>query len=434
MKKVLVLCYDFPPLPSIGAQRPYSWFLHLHKYGFYPTIVCRKWKKGIHSLDQYFETDEEGEELTETATNRLIRVPHIQSRKDKLITKSGMNKSVLFRKLLTLYETCFKWIINSADDKFYLQQRADEFLKKQKVDFILVTGEPFVLFKQGYYLSRKHSIPLYLDYRDGWTTNHSLSNSLIHKLRYRYERIFENKYLSHAKLFGSVSSNLTHQITHKFNCSQNKSIVLKNGVEYDFYKNVQKKQSHLFSIVYTGTLYDTQPVDAFINGLQLFINQNKPENFKVYFIGIRLKPGKFVSQIEALKNTYPQYIVILDSLPFEEMVHYQLEASVLLMFIIGSQKKGIIGGKTYEYAATRNPILVVQEERTEETPFFQGRDIQTFAFTADEVVEKIESYFTKFQQGISIKTSITDDEIFSISREYQVKLLAEKLNDYCSQG
>ncbi len=428
MKKVLVLCYDFPPLPSIGAQRPYSWFLHLHKYGFYPTVICRKWKKGIKTLDEYFEADEGKEELIGTAENLLIRIPHKQSRKDKLITNSGMDTSVLLRKLLTLYETFFKWIIDSADDKVYLQQRADAFLLKEKVNFILVTGEPFVLFKQAHYLSKKHDIPLYLDYRDGWTTNHSLSKSFLNKLRYQYERIFEGKYLQQAKLFGSVSKEVTDGIAGKFNISDNTSIVIKNGVEYDFYKNTKKKDTTEFSIVYTGTLYDTQPVDAFIGGLEKFITQNKPQNFKVYFIGIRLKPGNYVSQVEALTQKHSKQIVILDSLPFEEMVQYQKNSSLLLMFIIGSQKKGIIGGKTYEYAATRNPILVVQEERTEETPFFQGRDIQTFAFTADEVAEKIESYYNKFQQGISIQTSITDEEIFSISREYQVKLLAEKLN------
>ncbi len=250
----------------------------------------------------------------------------------------------------------------------------------------------------------------------------------MNKLRYQYERIFENKYLEQAKLFGSVSKEVTDGIAGKFNISGSKSIVIKNGVEYDSYKNTKKKDTTEFSIVYTGTLYDTQPVDEFIIGLEKFITKTKPENFKVYFIGIRLKPGKYVSQIEALEQKYSKYIIILDSLPFEEMVQYQVNASLLLMFIIGSQKEGIIGGKTYEYAATRNPILVVQEERTEETPFFQGRDIQCFTFNADEVAEKIESYYNKFQQGISIQTSITDEEIFSISREYQVKLLAEKLN------
>jgi len=428
MKKVLVLCYDFPPLPSIGAQRPYSWFLHLHKYGFYPTVICRKWKKGIKTHDEYFETDEGEKESTSTDKNWLILVPHTQSWKDKIITKYGMNKVILLRKLLTLYETFFKWIFDSADDKNYIQQQADEFLQKVKVDFILVTGEPFVLFKQAYYLSKKHNIPFYLDYRDGWTTNHSLNKSFINKLRYQYESIFENKFLQHSKLFGSVSKEVTNEISTKFNIPNNKTIVLKNGVEYDFYKNTKRKSQTEFSIVYTGILYDKQPISPFIEGLNLFITKSKPENFKIYFIGVRLKTSLYLDKIETLAEQFPQYIIIMDSLPFEEMVQYQMNASLLLMFIIGSQNKGIIGGKTYEYAATRNPILVVQEERTEETPFFQGRDIQCFAFTADEVAAKIEMYYNKFQKGESLQTSISEEEIFSISREYQVKLLAEKLN------
>lgn len=427
MKKALILCYDFPPLPSIGAQRPYSWFLHLHKYGFYPTVICRKWKKNITLHKEYFEADNGSEELIETPENRLIRVPHVQSIKDKLITAFGMNRFVYIRKLLTFFEIFFKWLLNIFDDKYYLYQRANDLLKNEKFDVILVTGEPFILFKYGYRLSKNYNVPLYLDYRDGWTTNHTYTKTFVNKLRYRYEFFFEQKYLKGAKLFGSVSEDVTTNIAKTLGVSVANSIVIKNGVEYDFYKK-EKIYNQQFNIVYTGILYDVQPVDIFLSGFEKFIKEKMPVDCKIYFIGIRLKHCKYVAAIETLAEKYSNYFVILDSLPFSEMAQYQLNASLLLMFIVGSQKKGIIGGKTYEYAATRNPILVVQEEHTEETTFFPGRDIQTFAFTSEQVAEKIEIFYEKFRKGISLQTSITDEEIFAISRECQVKLLAEKLN------
>jgi hypothetical protein len=429
MKKVLILCYDFPPLPSIGAQRPASFLRHLPKYEFHPIVITRKWKENITTHNEYFEADEGKEEVSENNFSTLIRLPEKQSLKNRLIAKHGINSYVFLRKAISFTEVFFKWLFPKADDKYYICERANEYLQKNKVDFILATGEPFILFKYAYSLSKKFNVPLILDYRDGWTTNHTISNSPINALRIKFETLFEKKYLKHALLYSSVSDGVINEIEKKHTAPPTKKLLIKNGTETDEFISVTKKDSTIFKLVYSGTLYDSSPVNELLEGIERFINKAKPENYNIIFIGIRLRPCKHIGIIENFKEKYPNQVKIIDSMPHAQLAHYLVNASVLLLLLMKSQKKGIIGGKTYEYAATRNPILVVQEERTEETPFFQGRDIQTFAFTADEVAEKIESYYTKFQQGISIQTSITDEEIFSISREYQVKLLAEKLNN-----
>lgn len=428
MKRILILCYDFPPLPSIGAQRPASFLRHLPKYGFHTVVITRKWKENITTHNEYFEADGGKEEVTETAQSTLIRLPEKQSLKNRLIAKHGINNYVLLRKLITFTEVFFKWLFPAADDKYYICERANEYLQKNTVDFILATGEPFILFKHAYSLSKKFNIPLILDYRDGWTTNHTISNSPINSLRIKFESLFEKKYLNHALIYSSVSDGVINEIEKKYKIPATKKLLIKNGTETDEFISVVKKNNTTFKLVYAGTLYDSSPVVELLEGIEKFINKSKTENYTITFIGIRLKPCKHIGIIEKFKEKYPTQVKIIDSMAPAQLAHYLVNASVLLLLLMKSQKKGIIGGKTYEYAATRNPILVVQEERTEETPFFQGRDIQTFAFTADEVAEKIEMYYNKFQQGISIQTSITDEEIFSISREYQVKLLAEKLN------
>lgn len=429
MKKVLILCYDFPPLPSIGAQRPSSFLRHLPKYGFHPVIITRKWKNNITTQSEYFEADKGREEITENDLSTLIRLPEKQSFKNRLIAKYGINKYVFLRKAISFSEVFFKWLMPVADDKYYICKRAKEYLQKNKVDFILATGEPFILFKYAYSLSKEFNIPLLLDYRDGWTTNHTQNSSLLNLLRLKFESLFEKKYLNHALLYSSVSEGVINEIEKKYLVPVSKKFLLKNGAETDKFKSITKNQNKTFNLVYSGTLYNSSPVEELLAGLEKFIAKVNPENCKVTFIGIRLKPCKHINSIEKFKVKYPSKIEIIDSLPHAKLYQYLVDASLLLLLLMKSQKKGIIGGKTYEYAATRNPILVVQEERTEETPFFQGRDIQCFTFTADEVAEKIELYYNKFQQGVSIQTSITDEEIFSISREYQVKLLAEKLNN-----
>ncbi len=41
MKKVLIIAYDFPPLNSVGAKRPYSWYKYFKKYNVYPIVITR---------------------------------------------------------------------------------------------------------------------------------------------------------------------------------------------------------------------------------------------------------------------------------------------------------------------------------------------------------------------------------------------------------
>ena len=46
--KVLIFAHDFPPLTSIGAMRPESWFNYFKEFGLHPIIVTRNW--GINQI------------------------------------------------------------------------------------------------------------------------------------------------------------------------------------------------------------------------------------------------------------------------------------------------------------------------------------------------------------------------------------------------
>ena len=41
--KALILCNDFPPINSIGAERPYSWFLYFKENGIEPIVITKNW-------------------------------------------------------------------------------------------------------------------------------------------------------------------------------------------------------------------------------------------------------------------------------------------------------------------------------------------------------------------------------------------------------
>ena len=60
MKKIVIICYDFPPLNSIGAQRPYSWFQNFKSFGLYPITITNNWTNETKVKNQILK-EEEGE-------------------------------------------------------------------------------------------------------------------------------------------------------------------------------------------------------------------------------------------------------------------------------------------------------------------------------------------------------------------------------------
>ena len=55
MKKVLIIAHDFPPLTSIGALRPESWYNHFKEFNIYPIIVTRKWTENPNDFKDYYK-------------------------------------------------------------------------------------------------------------------------------------------------------------------------------------------------------------------------------------------------------------------------------------------------------------------------------------------------------------------------------------------
>ena len=80
--KVLIICNDFPPLNSIGAERPFSWFAYFKKFGHDVTVITKDWGKldaESTSLMEYLEATE----------GELIRVPNQTFLPQRIFEKHG---------------------------------------------------------------------------------------------------------------------------------------------------------------------------------------------------------------------------------------------------------------------------------------------------------------------------------------------------------
>lgn len=432
MKKVLIFAYDFPPYGSVGGLRPHYWYEHFKEMGVYPIVVTRNWNP-IHNneLDYIQPSITKDVVIEETDKGTLIKVPYKATLSNRLNLKGKNDKfSNLLKKMSTGWNEIGQWYF-PVGTKYMLYKVARAYLKNNKVDAILVTGEPFVLFRYASALSKEFNIVWHADYRDDWIDNHSREHnkSFFHKLLKCYYHSIEKRSLKNVSGISTVSDYLLEQIKKRTGIKR--GLTIENGADLDLY--TPKLNPYLqddYVILYSGRLYNLSYLDNFEIGFERFINaQKNSDNVKAYFIGTEISSNIATDSLKKLKNKFPNNIILENSKSTSEIAQYQLHAHILLNLIAGDPEKGLIGAKSYNYAVTRNPILTIPYIKNKNSVFFPERDIQFIALSAQDVFEFLSSNFYYFCQNKKWKSSLTDKEQYQLSRKYNTeKLLSFILN------
>jgi len=421
--RVLVLCHDFPPYNSVGAQRPYSWFRHFRKYGLHPCVVTRHWDEVKNQTDFYRPSKEQYTTWEQSEFGEIVRAPYHPHGRDRLVWKYGFEKYKLLRKVLTFFYYNLRFELGFLDSTRPIYREAKRLLRHQPIQLIIASGEPFLLFKHAAKLSRRFQVPWVADYRDGWSTNHALGSKVLSgKFLLSLEAWHEKKYVRSALFFDSVSAPIVKGIEALVKIP---GYEIPNGTELPAADaEAPLPLEEKFTVTYTGLIYDSGYGDILIEGLKLFLSQQPRPQCLFRFVGTEMQQNKTRSRLLAFAQQYPEEIQFLPRVSPEEASRMQRSSQVLLSLIPGSHAKGIISAKTYGYAASGRPTLVIPSEPSRETPFFPGRDIQHFCLTPEEVFSRLSQFYALHEQGSSFPTSITPAERFSISREAQAARLA----------
>lgn len=411
LKKVLILAQDFPPKNTIGAQRPYSWFKYFNSIGYNTFVVT---------------TDENTDDFNDIINSHNVIYSKCKlNLQEKFIQKFGKNRFKILRKIISFNVSIFQYIFSYYDKNYEIYVQSKEILKTNEIDCIIATGQPFTLFKYAHKLSSNYGVDWFADYRDDWIDDHGRRNKgFLDKIIRFCEKQYEKKYLSNSSGIISVSDFLVKEISKRVNpkCS----ITIENGIDLDYIKNSKIiLDENFFNIVYTGTFYESHYMEIFYNGFKKFYENNRNDNVRIYFVGIeKTKCSPYYKAIE-MKNEYKNIIKIIDQVDIQTATNYQISSTILLNFIPGDPSKGIIGAKSYSYAATGKPILLIPEIPNRNSPFFPGRNIQNIAVDENEVFIYLSNKYIEFEKNQEIKTDISKEEIIKLSRNFKANELAE---------
>jgi hypothetical protein len=355
--KVLLICNDFPPLNSIGAQRPYSWFRHLPEEGIQITVITKNWAENAGHPEDILRERGTGTLRTFEENRTLIRVPVENILPDRLFIKYGNSRFRLFRKSLTFLYKMLSFPCFRFDRHRLLYREAFSWLRQNSdTEYIITTGEPFILHKYGYLLTKKTGIKWVADYRDGWYHNHVhiKENGLFSRFLRTYERIFEKKYLRKARLITTVDTDLAGKLRNMHGKTPG---IIYNGFE-KFFTPEDISQSLPLLLTHSGTLYPGQRTEFLLESVRQLDEAGliKEGELEVRFLGLEYFPDQ-CERILSYSKGLAKYIRTTPRVSGDKALRVSACSDLLVVFTVKDQP--IIPAKVYDYIAAQRPVLVL---------------------------------------------------------------------------
>lgn len=349
MKKLLILAYDFPPYVSVGGLRPYSWYKYLKEFDVEPIVITRNWTNNHGNFLDYISPSTSDESVIETTEwGTIIRTPYKPTLSNRILLKHGEEKYRFLRRLLTAFGEVKQFIYVSGP-KRNLYFEADEYLKNNKVDAIIATGDPFVLFYYASKLGKKFNTPWFADYRDPWSHDKGFQ---LNKFYYFWNRKNELKTVSTSKSIITVSDFITSKLKEYF---PHKVIhILANGYDPEVIDRIAEapQTTKKLTISFVGTIYNWHPWKSFIMTFSDLIEKHGlVMQLNMYGINITEEVSEFVN---SLPSKTANSIKISPRISNQELLNKLASENAMLLF----NNFSFMGTKIFDYIGAKRKIIL----------------------------------------------------------------------------
>jgi glycosyltransferase involved in cell wall biosynthesis len=356
MKKVVVLTHYFSPCTLTPSQRITYWAKNLNRIGYYPIVVTRHWDSNIRSHKMTKLPFGIKIHVEKYDTYEVHYLPFKPGLLDWSYLKFGENMLrplFLFSKVIDVLLLPFT--LRHTSYWNYHKFLFSFFSRNGDVDKLIISGEPFYLFKIGYLISKKYGIKWLADYRDDWSTSaveEGKGSGFFRKLIFKFESVFEKKWVGTAKAISSVSELYTNRIS---DLTKIQGVTIENGFEERLLDLKTLPLFSEFTIIYSGTLYPSQDLSILLDLLTKL--QQMHILFKLIFLGTGFD-SKERNRINSLvPDLLKPYVQVTDRLPRDEAL-IMLQKAHVLLGIAHTGLAGIPSSKLYEYLALGKPILL----------------------------------------------------------------------------
>lgn len=350
------MTYYFPPCTATAGYRPYSWATHFREHGIEPTVITRRWSSTKETRSSFADYEDGPIMKDRQPAYTAFSLPYLPTTMRKF-GEQWLRKPSVFRKIYYFFLTLTGELNIDMDGRAAFQAFLFHHLKDNKYDAIIVTVPPFNLVRLAARLSKKFTIPYFVDLRDLWNNNEMKKEfrySGTDKILYSLTKKHIGRWIANAEAVTVATPPMAKFIRGLH--YKGKVAVLLNGYEKHLYNgnNRPEARTDKFVVSCIGTLYPEQNLKLFTSGFHLFLKQIPDAAIQLRFIGACFFPA-----VESfLKSQIPgSFLVVTDRVPREKAIQEAVQSHVL--FYAGWKGyDGILTTKIFDYLAAKKNILI----------------------------------------------------------------------------
>lgn len=382
-KKILMLCYYFPPDSNSGSFRPLYFANHL--------VTTKKWLPIVvaPSPKYYGNAQRQDATLIEKILPgiKVIRTRNIHlregflsfrqrfSKNRKKVSATGGTaeraqqagsllqriKDVISDEILAFPDRQVGWLPFAITAGF----RAG---REHSIDIIYATGSPWTNYLAGVLLKKLLKKPLVLDYRDPWNQNpfSERRTRVYTNLSRRLERML----LKQADEVICNTETLKQYIVQASDGAARCRVITNGFEEADLADSVTDNNKHRsngkperFVFIHTGNLYGQRSVEQFVRGATVFLRKHTSKDIQFWFVGdSSLDLRSYLTEIVGT-DLYQRHFWIEDRVEHAVCVSYMRQAQCCILFQQGTTVQ--VPRKLYEYIGLSKPILAITPKEGE---------------------------------------------------------------------
>lgn len=424
-KKLLIVCYYWPPAGGPGVQRWLKFVKYLPEFGIQPIVYVPE-NPSYPIIDTNIITEvPEGVTILKHPIKEPYKFASLLSRKQTKSISSGLvpiqKKQSLLQKIL-LYvrgnyfvpDARIGWVKPSIS---FLEK----YIAKEGIKTIVTTGPPHSMHLIGLGLKNKFAnLKWVADFRDPWTTI-----GYHDKLKMTAKTQDKHKALERTVLENASEIIVTSPRTKtEFKAICDTPIrVITNG--FDLKENTLINLSSKFKLSHIGSLLSDRNPIILWDVLSKILKSNVA--FKNAF---QLQLAGRVSEavLDSIKEFgLETYVQLEGYISHKEALVMQQNANALLLIEIDSaDTRSIIPGKLFEYLAARRPIIAMGPEGSDIKKIINDTKSGNFyTYTQEaEIRAIILSHFNKFQTQ---EECLQQGDITRYHRRYLAKELSNSI-------
>lgn len=359
MIKILLVTYYWPPAGGPGTQRWLKFVKYLSKENYDIHVVTIDPQKASYPLkdNSLMQDIPSGIKIHYTSSFEPLHFYKKLNKKKEIPYGgfAGSTKKGFIEKIFRFIRGNFFIPDVRITWNKYAYKKANELIKKENINRLIITSPPHSSQLIGLKLKRKHpSIKWIADLRDPWTDIFYYNEFYHTRPAKAIDKKYERKVLELCDKCIVVSDSIKEIFAAKSKkINRDNILILPNGYDAEDFKQLQAVDKKKFIITYTGTMSEVYNINIFLNSLSNLVKQSNTT------IEIRIIGKISLGVLDKIKKSdMGRYFKFIEYIEHEKIPFYLTSSAALLLVIPDVENnEGILTGKLFEYIGAQRAII-----------------------------------------------------------------------------